>query len=487
MPVSPIDYRNREYTVREQGKLRLEPIYLGVSALIATLLVYEPALHSFIYFDHFESFITPFSLAALATCAITAAAYAAASGTAARNAAARRKRENVLLGASTAVGYGGFLFLVAFEGSLPIQITVGACAGIASALMLVSWGRVYTGCPIQKALLHIALSCIIGALLMNTMGTLPFPVTSVLFVFLSAASAIIPIVWNKNHPHTAVDTEEPAPKRASAGRMFANLLEPMAGIFLFALVFATLGDHHVYLFYLSFLLGTLLSGLCIIPLVMVNSRRPILTLIYQVVLPLLGLILLVIALIVPDGATGMVARNGFMLFFAFASMLFCASIVGFTTADEFNPGLILGSAVATFAVGGLVGTILAATVGRTHFVTGLFLALTCAYVITLAIRPSVLAWLGKEASVFGTPPPDTQSATHDAVCQTLADTYGLTEREREILPYIAAGQPSSSIARTLFISESTVRGHIHHICQKLAVSSREEIVQLARISEVKKP
>lgn len=484
-------------TLEKTRKLAIEPLYLGFSAVISTLLIYEPALHSFVKFEHFDEFITPFSLAAFAACAVAAALCIALARHPSSKERAWRKIEDALLVASTAVGAVGFLLLVAFEGVLPLQIAAGAFAGAAAALVLLAWGRAYAGCSMQKALLHIALSCVIAVLLMNTMGTLPFPITAILFCFLSAAGAILPIAWNRQRSggrepgHNAEEPEDsqkhvqrdgkPATMPKPMRRMLGNLVEPLVGIFLFSLVFATLGDHHVYLFYLSFLMGTLLSGLCIIPLLYVNSRRPILSLIYQVILPVLGLVLLVIAMIVPGGPQDMIARNGSMLFYAFASMLFCASVVGFATADEFKPDLILGSAIATFAFGGFIGTALANTVGRNEYITGIFLALTCIYVIFLAIRPSISSWLGKEANLFGTPSLDTGNDS-EATCLVIADKFALTDREKEILSYVVAGHTSSYIARTLFISESTVRGHIHHIYQKLGISSREEMVELFKAS-----
>lgn len=462
--------------MEKNRKLVIEPVYLGFSAVIATLLIYEPALHSFVNFGYFETFIMPFSLTAFASCAVCAIAHIALTKKPARN----RTVEEALLFGSTTLGSGGFLLLVAFEGTLPVQIAAGFFAGISAALVLLAWGEAYAGCSMQKALLHIALSCVIAVLLMNTMGTLPFPITAVLFCLLAAAGAILPTYWKKRHTDGRRSGETAPSAKAvprCVRRMLGNLAEPLVGLFLFSLVFATLGDHRVYLFYLSFLMGTLLSGLCIIPLLYINSRRPILSLIYQVILPVLGLILIVVAVIAPDSLQGVVTRNGSMLFYAFASMLFAASVIGFTTADEFMPDLILGSAVATFAIGGFIGTALAGTVGRNEFITSLFLALTCIYVIFLAIRPSILSWMGKEASPFGAPPCD-DAIDREEACLALAETYELTEREKEILEYVVTDHTSSYIARTLFISESTVRGHIHHIYQKLGISSREEMVEL---------
>lgn len=470
--------------MEKNRKLVVEPIYLGFSTVIATLLIYEPALHSFVNFGYFETFIMPFSLTAFASCAIYSIVCITLAQKAPRNVTGKQAIEKVLRFGSTALGAGGFLLLVAFEGTLPLQIASGFFAGISAASVLLTWGETYAGCSMQKSLLHIALSCVIAVLLMNTMGTLPFPITAVLFCLLTAASAILPTFWNERHVTDRPSRETEPSVKASlrpVRRMLGNLAEPLIGIFLFSLVFATLGDHRVYLFYLSFLMGTLLSGLCIIPLLYINSTRPILSLIYQVILPVLGLVLIVVTMIAPDSPQGIVARNGSMLFYAFASMLFIASIIGFTTADEFESELILGSAVATFAIGGFLGTALVAIVGRNDYVTGVFLALTCIYVIFLAIRPSVLAWMGKEASPFGAPPHD-DAGDREATCFALAETYGLTDRETEILGYVVADHTSSYIARTLFISESTVRGHIHHIYQKLGISSREEMIALFKQS-----
>ena len=52
----------------------------------------------------------------------------------------------------------------------------------------------------------------------------------------------------------------------------------------------------------------------------------------------------------------------------------------------------------------------------------------------------------------------------------------LTEREREILACAAAGRSNKDIADQLCVSLDTVKTHLHHIYQKLKVSSRVEAV-----------
>jgi DNA-binding NarL/FixJ family response regulator len=49
---------------------------------------------------------------------------------------------------------------------------------------------------------------------------------------------------------------------------------------------------------------------------------------------------------------------------------------------------------------------------------------------------------------------------------------GLTDREREVLALLATGMSNRSIATTLGISEATVKVHLTHIYQALAVGNR---------------
>ena len=474
-----------------RSRFQIEPGYLGLSATMATLLVYEPALHSFAKVGYFELILMPFMLCSLLAFTVMGLLLAAVGHREPQGSLWWERR--AVRNGVVAAGALGFLVLLFAE---VLTVTVGAVglvAGTGSALTVSAWGRRYAGCSIQKALLHIAVSCVLGALLMNLIGTVPPMVACVLFLCLAVIGSDMASWGAGTQSHgtqSCADVQpdnphaEPSRARTALRPLLAGLAEPLIGLFLFSLMFSTMGDHGVYLYYLSFLLGTLASGLCIVPLLMVNSKRPLLNLIYQVILPLLGLVLIVVALVAPPGLQGAVARSGFMLFFAGASMLFCASVVGYMTAGEFSQRLILGTSLAAYGLGGVAGTAIVLAGGRNELITSTFLALTCIYIVALAIRPSLLAWLGR----------DTTSSTEDEAAEAqvqrenyvgaVAAQFSLTEREREILAHVVEGHSSSHVARALFISESTVRGHMHHIYQKLGVASRDELVALLRTGRI---
>jgi DNA-binding CsgD family transcriptional regulator len=64
------------------------------------------------------------------------------------------------------------------------------------------------------------------------------------------------------------------------------------------------------------------------------------------------------------------------------------------------------------------------------------------------------------------------------------ESLGISAREREVLVLIAQGHSNKLIARRLDISPNTVKTHVTHLYEKLAVASRTQAVQKARLLEI---
>jgi DNA-binding CsgD family transcriptional regulator len=70
----------------------------------------------------------------------------------------------------------------------------------------------------------------------------------------------------------------------------------------------------------------------------------------------------------------------------------------------------------------------------------------------------------------------------EANCEAIAEKYGLSPRETEVLVELAYGHASSYIARVLVVSNNTARTHMKNIYKKLSINSREELIELVRKS-----
>lgn len=57
---------------------------------------------------------------------------------------------------------------------------------------------------------------------------------------------------------------------------------------------------------------------------------------------------------------------------------------------------------------------------------------------------------------------------------SVKDTFGLSERELEILTYVVRGSSNREIGRAVFISEKTVKNHLSSIFRKLNVEDRTQ-------------
>ena len=61
-------------------------------------------------------------------------------------------------------------------------------------------------------------------------------------------------------------------------------------------------------------------------------------------------------------------------------------------------------------------------------------------------------------------------------CRHVADEYGLSARETEVMELLGRGRSGPAIASELFISENTVRTHIKRIYAKVGVSKKQELL-----------
>lgn len=162
-----------------------------------------------------------------------------------------------------------------------------------------------------------------------------------------------------------------------------------------------------------------------------------------------------------------------------------AGIAGDAAACLHAPfALVWGTALASLAVGAVVGTALAQLIeafgAQTHITVTAIVAMVCAVLasdvvltrgsLARAYRRAVAAAGAREGEA---PAADPSLGERIAA---VAEACALTDREAEVLGILARGHGLSRVQEALYIAEGTAITHRRHIYQKLDVHSKAELI-----------
>lgn len=482
-----------------QFSKHFKPEALLLTAFLATLPIYAP---NQLLFDtgliDTPTFMAPFAntlLGGTVGCGALAAVVSA------------RRGDGLLLSrisvaaasAAYVIGYALLVVCAAVEGlaSTEVAVASGALLAFSSVVLAVAWGSFMAQFSLRWALLWVAVMVGVAALMELLLSAVTFAVGAIVFCLLLPLACALPCwrAWRKDDEggevlapsHNAGDTcadrggrEATARSlRAKLGDMASVAAMPFAGLMVFAFM---MGARKFILFDVVHMevLGCALGAVAVVPLCLLGSKRPLMPLIYRLLLPSACLVLIVLNAFPPGTLPLWLAGWMTYPFYGAVAILALAGLCAVAHAGEFPPGLIYGLAVAGFAACSLLGV---AAAGWAPFqVEGggpALLVVSTLYFAYLLVSALVAPWRhgnGKDEEKGGGAD---AARTPDvaARCEALADTNGLTPREREIFGYLGRGHGIAFVAETLVISESTVRTHVKSIYKKLGVGSREELLE----------
>lgn len=103
------------------------------------------------------------------------------------------------------------------------------------------------------------------------------------------------------------------------------------------------------------------------------------------------------------------------------------------------------------------------------------------FLLAMILVSSLLFGSRNVASLWGLERPAIAPEATDTeqVTQALAESYGLTARETEVMTLLMKGRNEPFISEALFISPSTTHSHVSHIYAKIGVHSRQELLDVA--------
>ncbi len=166
--------------------------------------------------------------------------------------------------------------------------------------------------------------------------------------------------------------------------------------------------------------------------------------------------------------------------------LFWWSILGEMLDLDKNPAKILGIGLSAnvlgVLLGGLLGSVIAATDARGYNSSVLALAIVFITIIILPLLHSQLSKLLKNHT-FLVAMSEMLPAERNQKIGSFTVLAQLTERESEIASLLLKGRTYKMIAGELFLSENTVKTHIRNIYAKYNIQSKTELIHLLMETE----
>ena len=228
----------------------------------------------------------------------------------------------------------------------------------------------------------------------------------------------------------------------------------------------------------------IIPALFVVALAFVDVKRADIKLLYSIAFPLMVCGLLIVALI-----PGLSPNISFFLLdssYATMSMMIVAIACGVSYSLGTSAAWIFGLLVAVQFVARSIGQLvnhLLATMSNEPVIQAAVSVLAIMFIIVASLV------MASEKGLFTTwgshqTDPEAVNAEYGGIPFTqmridgICDTYGLTQREADVVKLLAQGKSNSVIANEMFIAVGTVKAHIQHVYQKLGIHTRKELFEL---------
>jgi DNA-binding CsgD family transcriptional regulator len=224
--------------------------------------------------------------------------------------------------------------------------------------------------------------------------------------------------------------------------------------------------------------GSVAAILALLALVFLYSQK---RLSLAKTLPLMPVvsIFLATAVFAPSGIHALVLSAGAITWFvwvAFSSLRLSGireqgakNIISMTCFEKFLiiAPLCLVRVLSTFyPIGELVSNAWYAT----------WIPLVILFCAVLGATSQILGTLGIGTGVQSGTRDDRSLALYDEAYGILANEYGLSAREQEVLSFLGRGYTRTAISEKLFIADGTTRTHIRHIHEKMRIHRNDELI-----------
>lgn len=354
--------------------------------------------------------------------------------------------------------------------------TIAFVAGVAVCVLFWCWSSVYVANLGRYVGVHLGAACAVGAVFYVVTRHLPSQVAVAVTVVMPLASAVclLPV-------YPAVMPE----RRRSAsrgGKVFSRAVVAVA-LAGFAESFMRAVFQSVDVVFNSFdyqwvLFGSALAAAVLIAVVarFRPGKDSIGRVNYVVMLIIVALFLISPAVWGLGYAADVATTVCFCLFYLFVwtALVQIAAFYRLHMRTAFGIGL--GVAYLGCLLGSFAGTYLAPFI-----LSNYRLQMACAMVSALLVLTAMLFVANERTFVELLDADDESPSTprrFQLRCESVAQLYGLTPRETQVMTLIAKGRTSQRIQEVLELSASTVNTHVNHIYRKMDVHGRQEMIDV---------
>lgn len=413
--------------------------------------------------------------------------------------------------ASTVSAFGTLLYTAPLANSSMAYVLTGAVVtGLSTPLLALAWGVAFCRLDAQSATMLTAGSFLVAGVGYELVSLLAAPVAGIVVAFMPFLSAAL--LYTCGPFDGAAEAGTGNSGGTASHHDFAEMLahtgtgRVMAG--LVATMFVC-GGLRIYLMqaqravYSDPLLLAVPTSIVAVLFLVYGFRVPHNSLnlgpFYRMAMPLFALAFLLVAMLGPDNSSA-----SFIIMSAAAAiidMLTWVLLIEVVRSTHFSALLVMATGRLSIHLGMALGEL-----------TGLCLldSMTAFFVVSIVLLMMAMGYMFTDnATTFLFEPPTEEEMHHvegspdvhdgesspeaaeeqegeapaeakplEQRIDALAETYGLTPRETEVITLWASGYGSKAIEEKLVLSPSTVKTHLRHIYEKCDVHSRADILQM---------
>lgn len=361
-------------------------------------------------------------------------------------------------------------------------VIVCAIYGVGTSLITLAWVELFAFGDETESVRLLAFAMLLSAVIMMMIGWLPLPTLPIIALGLFAAAAL---VCSKAKAMAKRTYDADFWKQATERRLYVKSLHTFSnGLVPLLALGCAMGILNSFMLIDGYAfegsetagnLGVLIGYAAFFVIVYMSSRFVRVEFVYRILFPLLATLLLLWPLL--STRFGYPFSVSFVAGYNFISVSVMFLIIREAHRRLLSPYALMAMAIFFIRLSVLLGLVIGSWVAGIS-VEGVPSTMLIVAIVMYALALVLLFLSRNRMPVRIRKLNPTEGELFEQRSKTLAQKYRLTNREKDILGYLARGRSSTYIGKELWLSPDTVRGHIKNIYMKLGVHSKQELIDM---------